>query len=1343
MAMSAIPDEEEVEEQPGLTTIPILPEDYPLFSWDDWPESRAALVSGTPTKYFAKETWNAIVDAINDALGIAGVDWYDPRLDDNWDPYTVDDSKILRPYGQLTAEAFNTVCNNVDIGAPACWAWARDKDFPGYVGRTRFKGTTVTYDEDGAILKMKYGDKVYAEYILELVRRVNLMLGLMRGTVPTKDAVASINARSSIYHKGARSLPSARIRREHIARTNINVPGLDWYDAVIFEPFPTTAHSIRAASMERLNAAGISKYVNSKTLRSVTGRVNHAQISDMATQTIAKTNIRADITTPEQSYVSAESKSFSSEQVSADQAPPISTSAQVATSSSNDIAVESGLFRTADAHQLSYSNSQLAVHWKRRIPAVCTPISRTASTVEIYLAIITRLRMYAEFELSTFGYAFANAVRDILLQCNFSPLIMGYSDAAIPDPISLHLSPNLLFRANALDVSPERLWLYGLDRQIDIAKGRNVPPSSWLLNNINAAVPFAAADLIHPHNYLLHKITHTPHIALGLLQSPTGAFLHLYDRAINTALTRAHMATDAYLHIVRLITATANATPESPQTTSLFLQSEKGFCSSGKVETPMPLWLNGFLHCLGICSEKLEAFTDLSLFAVNDIIGNGGYSLETPNELLLTAIVVKEIPSCQPVIDPSTMNQLWAYVSELYIGWCPQTATPNATLLSLLGAVRIMACCPVQDNPLAYLLHLIVSDMVTNAHPQSDAPRSCLMRSVIVDNKMDSHPRLDDPRRVFQFAIITDSKMDSHPRLDTPLYTLLRAFFTEHEMYGCPKRDAPRHNYLFDFITDSMMDGHPSLDMPREHLMKIVEWVIDGHPRLETPRNNRLYVFITEREMQGYPRLDKPRYNRLLALVPDRKMYAYPRLDSPRHNFLFDLITDRKMDGHPRIELPERCYLRSKNRIIAHAADTVETPEAVFLRLMVPPPTGYTDPKVQLPAGITGHLWDGMMGTTLMDLQNPSLYLLHSINDADSIVCWQLDDPWVYQAHNQEHSYGCLRPMVRDPDGVRMAVAYEDSAMLQPRKQNPTSCLQTFSESLLSVANVSLLLKRIAHGIFCSDIHGTVNADVAALTRMQLYSENLLTAIAHAAVSIRKGIKTSGIACIESTSTQLPTLLNPTENQMRTAFQFSCSSGSTGMAAIYATASHGIVYLTPAASIAHTQSAVTVAGQGGTEINHAVFAQGFVIGLHPAFGIAAIPDVTGYGASRVAVTVNSAGQPVVLELDVSLGGITGRFAHIRMYAMLPSVYSYAHSMKRAVRVGCGFALAEAVAESAHANAASTTHGRGNGSVEFNAVCGGYVRMAQAPWDNPVQTGSNLHITGAWNVQQADHSLYIE
>lgn len=150
----------------ALQNIPVLSTDYPLFDWADYQSCRNALIPDGQTAEFKKETWNAIIDTLSAALAAAGIEW-DSKYT------TAAGAKITKEYGDLTAAAFNSIRHNIDKPLPIGWAWAWNPEFRGYIGREDFHG----FDEYGASC-----DYVYAEYIIELVRKLNLLLEVMRGT---------------------------------------------------------------------------------------------------------------------------------------------------------------------------------------------------------------------------------------------------------------------------------------------------------------------------------------------------------------------------------------------------------------------------------------------------------------------------------------------------------------------------------------------------------------------------------------------------------------------------------------------------------------------------------------------------------------------------------------------------------------------------------------------------------------------------------------------------------------------------------------------------------------------------------------------------------------------------------------------------------------------------------------------------------------------------------------------------------------------------------------------------------------------------------------------------------
>lgn len=150
----------------AISDLPVLPSTHPLFDWTNYQSSKDALVPGTSTRLFAKEAWNAIVDSLNNALTAAGLSWDNKYT-------TAEGAKITESPAQLTAQKFNSVSHNIDLPVSLGWQWAFNPDFRGYVGRENFYGQST----HGAS-----ADQVYAAYILELVRRLNVMIEVMRGT---------------------------------------------------------------------------------------------------------------------------------------------------------------------------------------------------------------------------------------------------------------------------------------------------------------------------------------------------------------------------------------------------------------------------------------------------------------------------------------------------------------------------------------------------------------------------------------------------------------------------------------------------------------------------------------------------------------------------------------------------------------------------------------------------------------------------------------------------------------------------------------------------------------------------------------------------------------------------------------------------------------------------------------------------------------------------------------------------------------------------------------------------------------------------------------------------------
>lgn len=168
-----------------LDSLPLLPESSQPFSWDDYPESRAALVPGGQCIAFSSKTWLEIVNFVNSmrlyyySAEVGG--YFDAHT--VWDnTYTTYDGAIMGAREPLSAAMFNSVRHNIEMFFKIGWGWAVDPDFRGYVGRKDFKG-----------IASGNADLVYSEYILELVRGANLLHEVLRGTADMAEGMAQYN----------------------------------------------------------------------------------------------------------------------------------------------------------------------------------------------------------------------------------------------------------------------------------------------------------------------------------------------------------------------------------------------------------------------------------------------------------------------------------------------------------------------------------------------------------------------------------------------------------------------------------------------------------------------------------------------------------------------------------------------------------------------------------------------------------------------------------------------------------------------------------------------------------------------------------------------------------------------------------------------------------------------------------------------------------------------------------------------------------------------------------------------------------------------------------------------
>lgn len=130
-----------------IDVAPVLDYDYPLFSWDDFPQSRDALVPLTPVIQFETDCWNDMVSKMHDVL-IA--------LEKGWE---------LGPYffggesNEFTAAMYNAMYDAIEAEIPLRNDWDRYQ----YYAR---KGAPLT-----------------PGHLTFIAKWLNLVLGVARGTI--------------------------------------------------------------------------------------------------------------------------------------------------------------------------------------------------------------------------------------------------------------------------------------------------------------------------------------------------------------------------------------------------------------------------------------------------------------------------------------------------------------------------------------------------------------------------------------------------------------------------------------------------------------------------------------------------------------------------------------------------------------------------------------------------------------------------------------------------------------------------------------------------------------------------------------------------------------------------------------------------------------------------------------------------------------------------------------------------------------------------------------------------------------------------------------------------------
>ena len=153
----------------------LLPLDFPYFSWEEqignatYEELQSSfntLAHKGRTNLFRLVVWNDFVDLLYRALTESGYSW-----DNTYRTY--EQTKMTLTSGELSSFRFNSVCKNIEQVCGDCWRWAVLPSFEGYLSRSKIIGASQVGEEKA--------DKVYSSYILEVVRKLNVLIAILKG----------------------------------------------------------------------------------------------------------------------------------------------------------------------------------------------------------------------------------------------------------------------------------------------------------------------------------------------------------------------------------------------------------------------------------------------------------------------------------------------------------------------------------------------------------------------------------------------------------------------------------------------------------------------------------------------------------------------------------------------------------------------------------------------------------------------------------------------------------------------------------------------------------------------------------------------------------------------------------------------------------------------------------------------------------------------------------------------------------------------------------------------------------------------------------------------------------
>lgn len=148
------------------------------------------------TSDFSYMVWDSLVSNLKAAMDECRISW-----DDTYGTYQ--QTLALLPYAELTAKRFNAVRLNVGKYIQTTWKWAYDPTFEGFVGRENMLGVSAVGEQNA--------DTVYGTYILELVRKYNVLIDILSDEASFAQFVSRLTATMQAESANLGKIPTVQL----------------------------------------------------------------------------------------------------------------------------------------------------------------------------------------------------------------------------------------------------------------------------------------------------------------------------------------------------------------------------------------------------------------------------------------------------------------------------------------------------------------------------------------------------------------------------------------------------------------------------------------------------------------------------------------------------------------------------------------------------------------------------------------------------------------------------------------------------------------------------------------------------------------------------------------------------------------------------------------------------------------------------------------------------------------------------------------------------------------------------------------------------------------------------